>query len=131
MIGVNTDPGNFTDLDKLAADIAAAGFTWVRSVAKPESQKWIAACHGAGLKVLLVVARESLQGTFEQTATFYSKFDADWIQCGNEEDQNSPSSWTLPPSEIIRLGECFRTAMPEAYLVMGGLVSGQPDYLRG
>ena len=135
ILGVNTDFRHWHDLDRLARDIRAVGFLWIRSVFLPGPflYLFLLACRAAGLQVLLVVARESLVGgSFEATAkeaTKYAHLVAAW-EIGNEWDQESPSSWDLPGSEVTRLGRCFRTELPGALLVLGGQVSGDPNYLE-
>ncbi len=122
MIGTNVDPGNFTDLDALARDIAAAGFTWVRSVFKPSSSDWVLACHDHDLKMLLVVARESPQEPPHISV-------ADAYQIGNEADHQSASSWTLIPWDLSQMGRMWRQILPATTLVCSGMVSGHPEYL--
>ena len=117
-----------------AANIAAAGFTWVRSVAfhTAATRRWIDACHVHNVRVLLVVARESLNGPGGiESAWDYADYNADAWQIGNEADHLSASSWTLGGEQLSDLGRLWRAALPSATLVCAGMVSGHPEYLDG
>jgi len=134
IVGTNVDPRHGYD----PADIAGPGVGWVRSVVRPDHDlgPWLNACHAAGLKVLVVIARESLRRgwTYGAAARHYAARYGGWAdawQIGNESDHRSPSSWTLPVGRVGKLVDMFHTAMPNATLIGPGLVSGQPDYAQG
>ena len=161
-------PGlNFPADGRLAPEFGGFLYAhWERVVLKPEIDlnAWIATAHTVGLKVLGVVAKESLgiksdderwtmeqwlqsiadasgiptssqidgDLTFDQAALLYSNRygeSLDGIQCGNESDHKSPSSWNLEPQDLNRLLVAFRAMFPNTTLVGPGLVSGQPGYL--
>ena len=134
IIGINVDPAHWNDLDALGGRMRADGFTWVRTVLKSGLEGFLDACEEHGLKVLGVVARESLQGSsFDETADFYANLYGDRIsawEIGNEWDHVSGSSWDLPGGEVTRLGEAFRSVLPQGLLILGGQVSGDPNYLE-
>lgn len=122
------------------ADIAALGARWARCVAYPDVNisRWIQGCHDHGVKVLLVLASESIGQAPNGWGPNIAHFDdlyhdlADSWQIGNEPDHVSPSSWTMSYADLNRLLNTARGALgPSAYLVGPGLVSGQPDWLRG
>lgn len=137
--GVNCDPRHWDTYDELASAIQASGALWVRTVILPDSDltPWIDACHNHGLKVLGVIASESLPGwdpswyaadmAYQATAyaTQYAETLDAW-QIGNESDQVGDSSWTMRPTELNRLLKAFRAALPERYIVGPGMASGQP-----
>ena len=129
--GINTSSdGRFAP-----ADLAETGAKWVRFVALPgvNLSGYAEACRAFGLKVLLVIARESLVGDYSETAayyrTMYSRVNA--LQVGNESDHVSGSSWDLPAAKLNELLRAFRTIWPDHVLVGPGLVSGNPSYLDG
>lgn len=58
--------------------------------------------------------------------------DIRYWQIGNEADQESASSWTLPEAEFSELLAAGRHALGVSkFLIAGGMVSGQPGYLDG
>ena len=138
-VGVNVD----SRLGFRAADIAAPGVTWVRTVITPHDDlgPWIEDCHAHGLKVLGVIARESFRRgwTYKSAARYYNRFYGPGthsptfgaFQIGNEPDLRSPSSWMMRPERLNRLLRAFRTEMPGAQIIGPGLASGQASYLDG
>lgn len=145
MIGLNVDHRHFEDMDALAADVAATGATIVRTVLKPDAEgcyRWVQACHGAGLEVLGVVAKESFflddgsELTHAEAAGLYSSItNLDAYQIGNEPDQHSDSSWTMTQDELNALLREFKQPW-YAYLasrphIGPGLASGQAAWLKG
>lgn len=138
-LGVNVDPRMGTD----PAEVAAAGAGWVRSVlfAEPDLSGWLQCCDNAGLRVLAVVARESLYRpsepipmAFEEAAALYAARYAGLMhawQPGNEPDIDSPASWTMAPAELNELLRAFRSALPDGHIVGPGLASGAASYLEG
>jgi hypothetical protein len=53
-------------------------------------------------------------------------------QIGNEPDIESPSSWTMSQDVFSLLLQTARNVLgPDAYIVSGGLASGQPGWLGG
>lgn len=137
--GVNVDPGHWDDTLKLAKDVVASGATWVRTVIKPDVDltPWIEDCHEVGLRVLGVIASESLvEWNADWTLAQYAaaaqpladQYETilDAIQVGNESDQVGPSSWTMAPDRLNRLLRAFRSAFDSIPLVGPGMASGQP-----
>lgn len=111
--------------------IRSLGATWARIVATPEHDltDWLRGCRDHGVRVLLVLARES--GTdYGSYAGRYAGLVAA-VQVGNEPDLESPSSWTMSPREFADLGHLVRRFFPTTPLVCGGLASGQPGWLDG
>lgn len=126
-LGLNVDRTGRHD----PAWIRATGATWLRIVAMPglDLSDYFKRCRAAGLKILLVLARESGGGYDNYQRLYGSLVDA--VAVGNEPDAapNSPSSWTMPQGQFVSLGKAARTAFPHMPLVTAGLVSGQPDWL--
>lgn len=133
LLGVNVDPR----LGFLAGDIAAYGAAWVRTVLLPppdDQQAWFAELRGQGVKVLGVVARESIVrgSSYSRIAERYRRLytgNIDALQVGNEPDHRSPSSWTQAPARLNHLIRTFRLGFPGVPLVGPGLASGTPQYL--
>jgi GH25 family lysozyme M1 (1,4-beta-N-acetylmuramidase) len=115
-------------------DVVAAGASWIRIVAMAaENQEdYLLRCEDRGLKVLLVLARESFAdgGTVELYRSRYEGL-VDALQVGNEPDLESESSWTMTQGELASLGRAVRAAWPGIPIVCAGLASGQPDWLEG
>jgi len=119
----------------------------VRIVATPEHnlQAYMKACVDAGLKVLLVIARESLPmlngqqsnlaAAAQHAAQLYQqRYDAqfDALQVCNEPDgQENSSSWVLSPDQVNQVIGAFRAAFPGAFIVGPGLASGNPSKFDG
>jgi hypothetical protein len=121
------------------ASIAALGARWCRAVAYPDEDisNWIRECHQHGVRVLLVLAGESIghspSGWAGRIAYFrglYGSF-ADAIQVATESDHVSDSSWTMEPAELSQLLRVARFQLgPDAYIVGSGMASGNPDWAR-
>jgi len=113
----------------LARDVAASGAKVVRTVLKPDDHliiPWITACRSRDIKVLGVLARES--GDFNQ----YIHLPLDYWQIGNETDNpDGEASWYQTHDEINDLIRAVRLALPHAYLIGPGLVTGAPAWLNG
>jgi len=129
--GVNADPRhgyNPTDI------IQPGSVPWIRSVEHPDHDltEWLTTVRDNAGKNLVVVDADSITGTYQNTAkrlrTKYGRLVDAW-QIGNEPDGTGDSSWSLPPSKFDALLWAFRVQMPMAYLVAGGLSSGDPNYL--
>lgn len=135
-LGVNVDPRHGYD----AAEIRASGAEWVRCVLLPNDELgrgWLAEAHAAGLKVLGVIARESLtdweltwrtaQYT-ERAKLFRAEYGGqlDALQVGNEPDLDSPNSWTMRSDFLEQLLFAFRRVFDDQLLIGPGLASGQP-----
>lgn len=133
IVGINTDPAWFAaELDTHAKHLKTAGFTMARfplvSGREQLAANFCRALHNAGMDPLPVFVRESGSdlGHWAQhlpTCRYW--------QIGNEADHHSNSSWTLEKSRFSTLLEAARSALPQEYLVAGGLVSGNPAYLDG
>lgn len=139
--GLNCDPGNFEDYDALARDLKAAGATVARfPLVLHGGVDYPAVCSaliGGGVEPLPVLARESFEhggvrSGWKQSMAYWRDrlpMVTRW-QVGNEPDHESPSSWTLAPDDFSDLLLLSREVFgPDAYLIAGGLVSGQPGYL--
>jgi hypothetical protein len=84
----------------------------------------------AGLKILLVLARES-GGDYARYTRLYGSL-VDVVQIGNEPDLASPSSWTMAQGDLAALGRAARMAFPRPMpLACAGLASGHPEWLAG
>ena len=126
--------------DQSPADIAALGATWARTVAYPDADisDWIRGCHSQGVRVLLVLARESIgadaNGWRENIDMYRDRYPGliDAWQVGNEADHESPSSWTMEKADLSNLLQVARQRLgSEAYIVGAGLVSGHPSWAAG
>lgn len=111
--------------------IRSLGATWIRIVAMPahDLSDYFRRARAAGLKILLVLARESGGDYAEYQRRYGSLVDA--VQVGNEADLESPSSWTMPQDRLMALGRAARSAFPNLPLVCSGLASGHPEWLDG
>lgn len=119
------------------SDIAALGARWARCVAYPDTNiiAWVQGCHAKGVKVLLVLARESIGSDPRlwagNIAMFRDRYGSlvDAYQLGNEADHVSPSSWDMTQAELSQLLRTGRNVLgPDAYLIGAGMVSGHPDW---
>lgn len=122
------------------AAIAALGAKWARCVAYPDANiaNWIHGCHDRGVKVLLVLASESIgqdaSRWAQNIATYRDRYGSlvDAWQLGNESDHVSPSSWTMTQAALSQLLRTGRSVLgPDAYIVGAGMVSGQPSWAAG
>lgn len=118
--------------------IAAFHATWIRVVGKRQYdlREYFGACQARGIRVMLVLARESFDGfaSWADGIAHYGRLYATHVaayQIGNESDLVSPSSWDMPVSELVALGKTARAALPTAHLVCSGMASGHPEYLDG
>lgn len=121
--------------------VKAVGASWVRLVLLPDrdTRQLVSMYQSVGLKVLGVVARESVEAfgqhdspaTWDLAAENYRRRVGnilDAIQIGNEPDHESPSSWTLSADKINDLARAFHGFKVR---IGPGLVSGQPRYAAG
>jgi predicted chitinase len=131
-IGLNVPrDGSFPGLS-----VRALGATWIRIVATPEANLsgYLKDCKARGLRVLMVLAKESHPLDRTQLIAYYFLYKdlVDAWQVGNEPDLVSESSWTMTQAELVALGRLVRDVFPRpTHLVVGGLGSGQPDWLKG
>jgi hypothetical protein len=126
--GLNVDREGRHDPDL----IRSLGATWLRIVALPDHDlsDYFRRCRGAGLKILLVLARES-GGDYAALAARYATLVDAW-QVGNEADLDSESSWTMNSTELASLGRAVRGILPRPHvLVTSGMASGHPEWLDG
>lgn len=138
-IGINIPGDGTVDPDELAS----LGAKWVRFIAAPHIdtdflKEYISKLHKKDIKILLLIVMESLENMdFSKSARMYAeRYGAPGIidawQLGNEPDDMSGIwSWPLEKEKFARLMWSFRDAMPDVYLVAGGLDSGQPHWLEG
>lgn len=127
-LGVNVPLDGSVSADQ----IAALGASWIRIVAHPDHdlRAYFDALHARGIRVLLVLARES-GGDYNLFERWYGDMEHVWIQPGNEPEGTGESSWSMTPHEFVSLGRTARAIFPLKTIVAGGLVSGQPSYLDG
>ena len=131
MIGLNGP----ADMRLAPQFYAMLGARWIRVVLKPEYDltPWITEAHRLGLKVLGVIARESLvNDSYNDTAAMYSARYGHMlsaVQAGNESDHSSESSWTMEPSDLNDLLAAVNLHWANTTIVGPGLVSGNPHYL--
>lgn len=98
-----------------------------------------------GIQVAAVLGRESFseQPDYEAEARDYATWLAAdppaWWVCGNEMDayvlaEPSPSSWSMEPAVYSYVAHQMiagiRSVLPDARICVGGLVSGQADWLH-
>lgn len=121
-------------------ELVASGAVWVRCVAHlgVDLSAWLDGCALAGIKVLLVLDKDTLTGDPSEWPTrmaavrdrYAGRYSA--VQPANESDHESPSSWTMSPADYSLLLKMARLQFgDDAYIVAGGLASGQPWYLDG
>lgn len=116
------------------ANVVTYGFRGIRSVFRPDPQ-WYSyhqAARRLGLASIVTLARESFALSLPDTIASLPT-DADWVVVGNEPDGEGISSWRQSPADFLELlRECvplIRQRCPDAQVVAGGLVSGQPGWL--
>jgi hypothetical protein len=112
--------------------IRGLNVTWVRIVGMPDVDLsgYFLSLKAAGLKILLVLARES-GGDYARYTRLYGSL-VDVVQIGNEPDLASPSSWTMAQGDLAALGRAARMAFPRPMpLACAGLASGHPEWLAG
>lgn len=126
-VGMNVDREGTITPDWLVK----SGCTWLRIVATPEVDltTYLENCRKAGLRTLLVLARES-GDDYQGIATRYGHL-VNAVQIGNEPDLESASSWTMTPRELASRGRAVKRAFPHIPVVAGGLASGQPGWIEG
>jgi hypothetical protein len=121
------------------------GADGIRLVAfdNPDFFAYAEKCLGWGLEVGVVLARESFPTTdYAGFAAFYAERLVPTLWCvGNEMDSYlnqgpSDSSWSMRPAEYASglwhpVATTILDRQPEAKLVVGGLVSGQPWWASG
>lgn len=120
-------------------DLAANGVRMIRMVAMAniDLTGYINQCHGLGISVLLLIARESLDHdslSFADAASLYAgryKGLIDQLQVGNEFEHDGPSSWTLPVETVNELVAAFRQEFPDTFLIGPGMASGQAPKAKG
>jgi hypothetical protein len=133
VLGMNVDAIGTYD----PRELAHCGVRWVRLVAKadPDQRSYLDRCKQAGIRTLLVIASESVDGmSWGDAAQLYAQRYAasiDALQVGNEPDIESPSSWTMKTDDLNRLLATFRGAFPNVFLIGPGLASGQPQRFDG
>ena len=122
IIGVNVDPLNPAGAPDPAA-LKAAGFNWVRLVSRPQPgvSAYIQQCQQAGIKVLAVIAGESMQNGVPY------KLDPppDVYQLGNEPDGEGVSSWKMDQDAYTRLWNTHAAGL-NAPAIAAGLCSDDP-----
>lgn len=141
MFGTNADPRHASYIVS-PETVQAGGYAGVRSVVAFDHNMriWAGDCARAGIDLLPVVARETLEdwdagwGLTDYLAAaealhllYGDLFTA--IQVGNEPDLQSESSWSLEPEQMNLMLEAFRLAWPGTTIVGPGLADGtNPGY---
>jgi len=128
MHGLNVDPLNPAGRPDPTL-LHNIGFEWVRMVARPGITDYHDACQRAGLRTLLVIARESVLAA---SIGYYARtYFPDAWQIGNEPDAVSPSSWTMAQEGYVAFWrECVSALKPQAApIVTAGLASGHPEWI--
>ena len=126
-----------TNGPSFAGEMRAAGAGMVRIVAtgRHDLGAVLREYRGAGLRTLLVLARESLESVSAQDwVEFYARNYGelvDAVQVGNEPDAHGgASSWQVTPSYIDTLivrAQAFRERNPACKVIGPGLISGRVD----
>jgi hypothetical protein len=101
MLGVCTDPLN-TPADPATLS-QQTNFEWVRIVAQPNIEDYIANLKANNIKLALVIAQES--GDID-----YSYLEPDLVVIGNEPDIDGPSSWTMTQGDYLDLWYAKRSS---------------------
>ncbi len=109
--------------------LRSLGATWLRIVAMPDVDlsEYFRQCRTAGMKILLVLAREST-GDYRRYKDLYGSL-VDSLQVGNEPDGEGESSWQMSQAEFVSLGKAARKIFGSMPIVAGGMVSGHPEWL--
>lgn len=125
-IGLNVARDGSTPL----STVLSLNATWVRIVAMPDQDlsSYFRDLRAAGIKILLVLARESGSDYARYRLLYGNLVDA--VQVGNEPDLDSPSSWTMSQPQLAAFGREVRAIFPRPFpLVCAGLASGHPEWL--
>jgi len=127
--------------------LADSGARWARMVATDDHdlRDYMKACQDEGVRVLLLIARESLPtlnkeqtnlGEAAQHAAelYQARYDGhfDALQVCNEPDgPPDSSSWAQSVDDVNLVIQTFRQAFPDAFIVGPGLCSGDPSKFDG
>jgi hypothetical protein len=134
-LGLNIDKWGMTPID----DLIDLGIQAVRLVPRRGMEGYYAQLQALGIDIIFVLDSDSLTtlgfdswaGSLEWIANTLAHYAAA-IQVGNEPDHVSPSSWWLSKREFnFLLNRARHYFGPEKYLIAGGLVSGNVDWLNG
>lgn len=134
-LGVNWDPQHLFDVQPIA-NYDFVRFPLWQDVAQEPYMNSVVACQNIGIKVLVVCDGRTLglpkgksyRYKLERLRDMYPT--VDYWQIGNEPDLESPSSWTMSPRRCGTLLHVASEVLFDKFLIMGGLASGQPDWLR-
>lgn len=128
LVGVNVDPLNSAPD---ASALCALGVNAVRLVARPDPRvaTCAAACQAAGLRVLMVLAKESYAGGDDDY--YLGTMNPDMVQIGNEPDQAGPSSWSMSQNDYLALWNRVAPAWKARgkTVITAGMASGQSSWL--
>jgi hypothetical protein len=120
IIGVNIDPLNPAGAPEPGA-LKAIGFNWVRLVSRPGVEPYIQKCQAADIKVLAVIAGDSMQ----DGKLFKLDPPPDVYQVGNEPDGDGVSSWKMDQDAYTQLWNTYAAEL-DAPVIAAGLCSGDP-----
>src|SRR5262245_24624581 len=108
-LGINLD---FNNPSGRPAPGALEIFGWARLVARPDAgfSGYVSGLRRVGIRTIVILGRESFpagdlgnqlaaQLFADQARTYAEQVQPDCWQVGNEPDQISPSSWTVPPQQ--------------------------------
>lgn len=109
--------------------LAALGIKVLRFPIWGDYREYVSQLRPLGIEPLCVIDKTTFDSfSIEELYSSYP-----WIQywqIGNEPDQpNSDSSWQMTKAEYHELVDRVRTAMPGKFLIGGGLVSGDVEWL--
>ena len=118
---VNVDPLNPTNRPSPVL-VKELGMGGVRLVCREGVEGYVDLCHGQGLFVLGVIARESQGNVLGGICDAY--------QIGNEPDGEGESSYSMSPNQYLEEARIYRDTYPGLFMISAGLVSGQVGYWR-
>lgn len=138
IVGINGPP----DARFTAAEVLVTGARLIRFPAWPDVDTDLVAARladyaVAGIGTLLVLDRSAIgddpalwEARIREWRAKYGLWASGW-EAGNEPDHASDSSSTMSPQDFGRLLKIARRALgPQARIIAGGQVSGNPDWLN-
>lgn len=118
---VNVDPLNPTNRPSPVL-VKELGLSGIRLVCRAGVEDYIDSCHGLGLFVLGVIAKESEGNVLGGMCDAY--------QIGNEPDGQGDSSYKMSTNQYLEEARIYRETYPNLWMISAGLVSGQVGYWR-
>lgn len=137
-LGINLDPQHEGFTAEQIANYDYVRFPLWQDLDQAPYRMFITGAKNLGITVLAVCDYRTLiepkgksyRYKFERLRDMYGDL-IDYWQIGNEPDLESPSSWTLSPRRCSTLLHIASEVLFDKFLIMGGLASGQPDWLKG